>query len=151
MKDYDYKHFFHVKNGVFYWEEKDLFDYKRNKLEGKRGYAIIKRDIPGKSPNQRAYYMKGIIKETCLNSECFAGWNEYEVHDYLLKSIRGKPKIVKLKDGYERTILSPPDFASFNKEKTSVYIEEVLAFLSYQHDIHPKPAEHYKYNKFEMK
>jgi hypothetical protein len=147
MDDLNYKHFFVVENGKMIFEDKEMFKAKMMMLEGKRSYAIMEEVKQEVTPNQYAYYFAGIIRRECLNSEDFGGWTEDEVHSYLLGTLRGIEKTIRKKDGlYKSRIL--PDFKKFGKRKMTAYVDEVIAYLQTEHNIHPKPAEHYKYNKY---
>ena len=150
MKELKYKHYFKVINGVFVWEEPDVFDYVKKSMEGKRGYALIDEVENDPTPNQYAYYFGGIIRKECMNSESFAGWTEMEIHDFLLREVEGSVKIVKTSEG-NKAFIGSPDFASFKKRKLALYVSKVIAYLQTELDIHPKPPEHYKYNKFYIK
>jgi hypothetical protein len=154
MRELPYKHFFTVHNGRYAWEDDEMFALKKRILEGKRGYAIIEEDTDESSPKQLAYYFGGIIRKECMNSECFAGLSEKEIHNYLLLSVAGSMREVHRKDGSSRLVEMPGEFEPImrNVKKMSEYIEKVIAFLQVEHDIFPKPAEHYKNtNKFVIK
>lgn len=147
MKELDFKHRFKVVNGEFVWEDKDVFDYVKKELEGKNGYAIIKEEEKDITPNQFAYYFGGIIRKECMNSNAFLGWTEMEIHDYLLREVEGNVKVAKTPHG-NVAFISTPDFKLFRKNKMAEYITKVIALLQTEFDIHPKPPEHYRYNKF---
>lgn len=151
MKTLEFKHYFKVSNGKFYFEDREMFDFVKRSLEGKRGYAIIKEIEEDISPNQFAYYFGGIIRGECMNSNAFAGWTERQIHEYLLKTLEGEVKPILKKSGevvHEETV---PDFSMFRKRKMAEYISKVIPFLQMEFDIHPKPSDHYKYNKFQLK
>lgn len=152
MRDLKYKHFFRVENGKFIWENSKMFQFIRNNLEGKRGYAIIEEEKDSASPKQLGYYFGGIIRKECLNSDCFSGWGEKEVHNYLLLKTRGTHRTIYFPDGHSELHELPADFEAImnNKEDMIKYIEEVIAFLITEHQIYPKPASYYKYNKFTL-
>lgn len=151
MKALEYKHYFKVIGGKFVWENPDVFQFVKQSLEGKRGFAIIKEIEEDISPNQFAYYFGGIIRRECMNSEVFSGMKEHEIHSFLLKTLRGTIQSIMLDNGKIHLIERIPDFANFGKKEMARYIEETIAYLQVEFDIHPKPAEHYKYNKYYIK
>ena len=151
MKPLDYKHYFKVVNGKFIFEDREMFDFVKHNLEGERGYAIIKPVEQDISPNQFAYYFGGIIRKECMSSNAFAGWKEGEIHNHLLKEVDGNTKPVKGKDGIIRYIETVPDFSLYGKKKMAEYISKLIPHLQMEYDIHPKPSDHYKYNKFQLK
>jgi hypothetical protein len=152
MKPLPYKHFFHVENGKYIWEDKSMFELKKRMLEGKRGFAIIEEEEEDASRNQLTYYFGGIIRKECMSSECFAGWKEGEIHNHLLKVVRGTIREIHLPKGKTKIAEMIPDFELIrrNKKDMSSYIQEVIAKLNTEYDIFPKPAEHYKTNKFHI-
>jgi hypothetical protein len=151
MRPLPYKHYFNVSEGKFNWEDPQMLEVKRKLLEGKRGYAIIEEDTEDVSLNQLAYYFGGIIRQECMNSECFAGLSEKEIHNYLLTKCEGSMRKVYRPDKTFAVIEMPGDFDLImgSKKRMALYIEKVIATLQTEHDIFPKPAEHYKKtNKF---
>lgn len=151
MKELDYKHYFTVVNGKFVFEQKDMLEYIKRSFEGKRGFAIIKPVKEDVSPNQYAYYFGGIIRKECMVSESFAGLKEAQIHEILLREVEGDVKPIKNKVGVVKMVEVTPDFSSFSKRRMAEYIQKLIAHLQVEYDIHPKPAEHYKYNKFYIK
>jgi hypothetical protein len=152
MRELAYKHFFTVTDGKFNWESPDMFELCKRNLEGKRGYAIIEEDTPGASRNQLAYYFGGIIRKECMNSNTFGGMKEKEIHSILLQEVRGTMRNITMKDGSLKVVETVPDFNEIVRSKTEMakYINEVIMWLVMECDINPKPAEHYKYNKFQI-
>lgn len=151
MKDPKYKHFFEVRNRKFIWDEKDMFEFKRMNLEGKRGYAIIELVTGDITPNQYAYYFGGIIRKECMNSETFQAFSEMQIHQILFAELRSSTKGIKLPDGTTKLIVVSEDFSSYRKEDMRKYIEELIPYLNEEYRIYPKPAKQYKYNKFYIK
>ena len=150
MKSLEYKHFFVVKNGKFCFEDKNMFEFKRRHLEGKRGYAVIEEEADKPSINQYAYYFGGIIRSECLSSNTFSGWQEHEVHEFLLSELRSHTKVVEKANGTTIVKTVVDDFSKFSKEDMSKYIEELIPYLLNEFGIHVKPAEYYKYNKYRV-
>ena len=148
MKAPDYKHYFTIVNGKFVWEDLDMLNYKRKSLEGKRSYAIIKEVKHNITPNQYAYYFGGIIRKECMASDTFQGLSEKEIHQILFHELRSSTKGVKLPDGTTKLVEVTDDFGVYSKEEMARYIDEVIALLQTEYNIYPKPATHYKYNKF---
>lgn len=150
MQEPKYKHFFTVINGKFIFQQKDMFEYKRKSLEGMKGYAIIEPVEDDVTPNQYAYYFGGIIRKECMKSDIFQGLSEMEVHQVLFFDLRSSVKGIKQLDRTTRLITVTEDFNKYSKKSMSKYIEELIPHLQTEYNIHPKPASHYKYNKFYM-
>jgi hypothetical protein len=148
MKKLEYKHYFKVINGNPVYEDMDMYRLVMRNLEGKRGFSIIKDIEEDTSPNQFGYYFGGIIRQECMNSECFVGWTEKQIHEYFLKEIEGEMKMITM-GGKTRIAEVCPSFP-FGKKKMAEYITKVIAKLQTEFDIHPRPAEHYKYNKYHI-
>lgn len=148
MKDPKYKHYFIIRDGKFIWEEPDMLEFKRKSLEGVRSYAILEEVEGDITPNQYAYYFGGIIRKECMVSEAFQGLSDKQIHQVLFTELRSTQKGIKNKDGTTRLVTVTDDFGSYKKPDMIKYIEEVIAHLQLEYDIHPKPAEHYKYNRF---
>lgn len=152
MKELNYKHFFVVRDGEFIWDDKEMFNYKKMSLEGRKGYAIIEQKSEDASPNQLAYYFGGIIRKECMRSESFGGWKEKQIHYFLLKEVRGEMKYVIYPNGNKITTEVVPEFERIYRDvtKMSRYIEDVIAYLNTEMKIYPKPSSHYKKNRFFM-
>jgi len=148
MREPKYKHFFTVINGKFIFEEEDMLEFKRKNLEGRRGYAIIERVESDITPNQYAYYFGGIIRKECMKSETFQGLSEKQVHQVLFADLRSTVQGIKMPDGTTRMVTITEDFSRYKQDDMRRYIEELIPHLQVEYDIHPKPADHYKYNKF---
>jgi len=148
MDDLKYKHFFVVEDGKMIFEDKEMFKAKMMMLEGKRSYAIMEEVKQDTTPNQYAYYFGGIIRKECMNSNEFAGMTERQIHNYLISSVEGETHTVISYKGNPMMYMDVPRIEKFGKKKMVQYIEEIIAFLQTEHNIHPKPAEHYKYNKY---
>jgi hypothetical protein len=147
MRPLPYKHYFTVSDdGRYVWEDPQTFEVKRKILEGKRGYAIIEEEVEDSSSNQMAYYFGGIIRQECMHSNCFAGLSERDIHNYLLVSVRGSMRQIHRPDGSVSLVEMPGDFERImdSKKEMASYISEVIAFLETEHQIYPKPSEHYK-------
>lgn len=153
MRPLPYKHYFTVKDGKYVWEDPEMFEFKRKSLEGKRGYSIIEEISEAGTGNQLAYYFGGLIRQECMNSECFASWSEREIHEFLLLSVRGTMRNIRRPDGSFSVVEMPGDFDKIkdSKKELAKYISEVIAKLETEFQIYPKPSEHYKTNKFVIK
>lgn len=154
MKPLPYKHYFSVTSGKYVWEDPQMFELKKTMLEGKRGFAIIEEVTEKGTSNQLAYYFGGIIRQECMNSECFAGLTEKEIHNALLLEVRGSMRQIRRPDGSVSLKEMPGDFDEIkdNKKEMAKYLEEVIAKLETEFEIYPKPSEHYKStNKFVIK
>jgi hypothetical protein len=147
-KEPQYKHFFTVKNGKFAWEEPDMFDLVRRRMEGKRGFAIIDEVDDKVTLNQFAYYFGGIIRMECMKSNVFYGLSEKEIHQMLFERLRGYTKTIEYPDGRSERKFFVEDFSVYSKKDMSKYIEELIPLLITEFNIHPKPASNYKYNQF---
>ena len=150
MNELRFKHFFVVRNGEFIWDDIEMFNYKKRNLEGCRGYALIEEEPVECSPKQLGYYFGGIIRKECMKSECFAGWKEKEIHNHLLKAVRGTTREIHLPSGNSKLEEVAPDFEKIrrNKDDFGRYIEEVIAYLNTELNIYPRPSSHYKDNRF---
>ena len=152
MRELAYKHFFIVKEGKFIWDDPQMFEYKKKSLDGRRGYAIIEEEKDKASTNQLAYYFGGIIRKECMKSNVFTGLSEKEIHNGILFETRGYVRNIQMPDGTTKIMECLPDFDDIVKDKgeMSKYISEVIILLQTDYNIHPKPASHYKYNKFHI-
>jgi hypothetical protein len=150
VKEPKYKHFFVVKDGKFVWEDGEMFDYKKRSLEGKKGYALIEEQENKPSPNQYAYYFAGIIRKECMVSDCFQGLSEKQIHSILFLELRSSVHGIKMPDGSTRLKTIAEDFNRYTMKDMAKYIEELIPYLNTEYNIWPKPADHYKYNKFYM-
>ncbi len=128
-----------------------MFAWKKLSLEGRRGYAIIEQVTGEVTPNQYAYYFGGIIRKECMVSNVFQGLSEKQVHQVLFAELRSSVKGIKLLDGTTKLVTVSEDFGAYGKEDMRKYIEELIPHLNVEYRIYPKPAEHYKYNKFYLK
>jgi len=151
MPQLEFKHHFSVESGEFIWKDAEMFEFYKRKFEGRRGYVVIFDATDDPTPNQYAYYFGGIIRKECMQSNIFAGWTEKEIHNFLLKEIMGIIKQVKFRYGPARHITIAPEFDSLGKSGMAEYISKLIPYLQTEFDIHPKPSEHYKYNKFYLK
>jgi hypothetical protein len=148
MKEPKYKHYFSIKDGKFIFEEKDMLQYKRLLLEGKRGYAIIEEEEEDITSNQYAYYFGGIIRKECMSSNTFSGLSDKEVHQVLFNDLRSTTKGILMPNGTTRLLTITDDFTSYRKKEMTKYIEELIPWLAMEYNIHVKPASHYAYNRF---
>ena len=154
MRPLPYKHYFTVTDKKFVWEDTQMFDLKRSLLEGKRGYAIIEEVEERTTSSQLAYYFGGIIRQECMNSNCFAGWKEGEIHNHLLIEVTGTMRQIHRPDGSTSLVEMPEDFDAImnSKKRMTEYISKVIAKLETEYQIYTKPSEHYKKtNKFRIK
>ena len=148
MKQLQYKHYFTVRKGVFEFEDKEMFEYKRRNLEGKKGYAIIEEVEKEITPNQYAYYFGGIIRRECMSSDIFSGFTERQIHHILFSELRSTTRGIELPDGTTKIVTITEDFEKYKQEDMRKYIDELIPHLQVNYNIHPKPSSHYKYNKF---
>src|SRR5512137_2434639 len=125
MKPLAYKHYFTVEGGVYKWENPDMFNLVKRTLEGKRGYAIIEEETEKVSSNQLAYYFVGIIRQECMHSNCFAGLSEKEIHNYLLRAVRGTVRQICNRTGDITIMEMPGDFEEIMRKQSDMakYIE----------------------------
>jgi hypothetical protein len=151
MAELKYKHFFKVENGKFIFEDKEMLDFVRKNLEGKRGYALIEEVKKDVSNDQYAYYFGGIIRKECMVSETFAGMKETEVHGVLMMETGFMQTVTFDHPVKGRVIYQiPEDIKKWSMKKMAGYIQQVIALLNTEYHIYPKPASHYKYNRFYM-
>lgn len=150
MRELKFQHRFSVINGKFIWDDKEMLEYKRKTLEGKRGYAIIEELEEEISSNQWGYYFGGIIRRECMASDVFAGWTDKEIHNHLFAELRSQQKGIQMPDGTVRLVTVTEDFSSYKKNDMAKYIDELIPHLNVEYQIYPKPSSHYKDNKFFM-
>jgi hypothetical protein len=84
----DLKHFFVVKNGKQVFEDETLYKASLKRMEGYRGYLImktVKREI---TPGMYGYYFGHVIAECRNNIPDFAGWNYTDMHNHFWKLLR---------------------------------------------------------------
>jgi len=145
-----YKHFFTVEDGKFVFESKEMLSYIKRQFEGKRGYAIIEEVKDDISTDQYAYYFGGIIRKECMQSECFAGMKEMEVHNVLMMEVA--PRTITFEHPTKGRVIYQvsEDIKKWSKKRMAEYIEQVIALLTTEYQIYPKPSSHYKDNKFYM-
>lgn len=149
MAELKYKHFFVVKDGKMIFEDREMLNFAKTNLEGKRGYALIeevKKDI---STDQYAYYYGGIIRKECMVSNDFAGLKESEVHGALMMETGHSTTVTYRHPKKGRVLYEiPEDVKKWSMRKMSQYVEEVIALLNTEYQIYPKPSSHYKYNRY---
>ena len=146
-----FKHKFSVINKQFIWDDRQMFDYKRMSLDGKRGYAIIEELGEEISVNQWGYYFGGIIRRECMASNTFSGLTDKEIHQILFAELRSQEKGIEMPDGRVKLVTITEDFSAYKKKDMVAYIDELIPHLNVNYGIFPKPASHYKDNKFFMK
>ena len=114
-KGLKFQHRFSVINGKFIWDDKEMLEYKRKILEGKRGYAIIEELEEEISTNQWGYYFGGIIRQECMDSNVSAGWTDKEIHNHLFSELRSQQKGVQMPDGTVRLVTVTEDCSAYKK------------------------------------
>lgn len=148
----EYRHFFTVDDkGSFVWEEPDMLNFKREMLKGKRGYAIIEEVEENWTQPQLAYYFGGMIHGECMNSNCFVGLNDKQIHDILWAEYSEHIVVYHDKSGKPHQRVSVKDFHSIGKKQMSQYIEWLIPHLLEEYGIEVKPSENYKLNKYYIK
>ncbi len=150
--DLDYKHFFVVNNEEISYDNKEMLSFFIKRLEGKRGYMLIREYEEEKTPNQLAFYFAGIIKAECMNSECFAGLSSKEIHQVLFEELRSKQIIIEMPDGSSRIKTVSEDFGGYGIKKMKLYIDELIIHLLVNYKIQVKDPKMYKgYNKMVLR
>lgn len=146
-----YKHFFTVKNGKFEWESKEMLDFVRRNMEGKRGYAIFEEVNNDDKSDVYAYYFGGIIRRECMESNSFAGLTEKEIHEILMMET-GNSNTITFEHPRDGRIIYdiPMDIKKWPKRRMGQYVEQVIALLNTEYQIYPKPSSHYKGNNYYM-
>ena len=146
--DLDFKHFFVVKDDNVIYQNEEMLSFFFKRLEGKRGYLLVREYEEEISPNQYAYYFGGIIRAECMNSDCFASLTDKQIHQVLFEELRSKQVIITKADGssYFKTVTD--DFKAYGQRKMALYITNVIAHLQVDYNIHPKDPKMYAgYNK----
>ena len=149
MRNPVYKHKAKVVNGKLRFRHHDLFVKNLSGLEGKIIEVTITEYNEKMTNSQRGYYFGGIIRSECLNSNCFSGWTESEIHQYLLESITSYTKTIIDKNGVEKMINCVDEFRDYNTKEMSEYTEKIRIFLLTEHGIDTKDPEDYKLNKYQ--
>ena len=146
-----YKHFFAVKDGKIIWERKEMLDFEKTQLEGKRGFAVFEEVTDGPSTDQYGYYFGGIIRKECMVSNAFAGQNVYQIHSALMMET-GHTIVTTYEHPKRGRIIHevPQDIKKWSVKTMRNYIEQVIALLNTDYQIYPKPSEHFKDNKYYM-
>jgi len=125
-----------------------MLQTKKLLLEGKKGYAIIEEVRENISINQYAFYFGGIINGECMNSNCFAGLKDYEIHQILFREITSYTRTVEDDRGYSRIEVVTDDFHSYGRRKMSQYIDKLIPHLLSEYGIEVKDPKEYELNKF---
>ena len=112
-------------------------------LEGKEVQCLIREQEPEKSLNQLAFYFGVIIKRYCMSSNAFAGNNESEIDQYFRQELRS----------YTATINSKPqkmtdEVGKYTREQMRLFLDEVVALLAREFDIHIDDTVMFKWNKY---
>lgn len=121
------KHSGHVKNGVKYYDNPELYRQQLQELEGKRFVEIIKEKHQSPSRSQYNYYRGGILS-TCHSSEIFSHFDtKDDIHtDYFAPKFLSYVVQVKIKnERYE--VKRVRSLTELNDKEMSVFIERVLA------------------------
>ena len=152
MDSIGFKHFFKVENNKIIFSDKEMLNFEKRKLEGKRGFLLFYEDEEKPSLSQYSYYFGVLIRKYCMNSNDFAAATQYDIHEYFLVELRGRAATIKKNNGRLRTIIAPGDFDHIRKSKKrfAEYITEVIALLNTDHDIFPLPPEHFKNPKYSI-
>lgn len=150
--DLDFKHFFVVRDNEVIYDNKEMLSFFLKRLEGKRGYFIVREYEEEVSPNQYAYYFGGIIRAECMNSNCFAGLSDKQIHQVLLEEVRGKQITIGMPDGTKRFKTVTDDFRAYGQRKMALYVQDVIQHLQVEYNIHPKDPKMYAgYNKMVLR
>ena len=72
----------------------ELFKMRKHQLRGKRVEVTMDVAFAPMTSSQRGYYWGGIIRCECMNTNEFAGWEEQEIHMYLMQAITGYTKTI---------------------------------------------------------
>jgi len=151
MSALKYKHLFTITGGKFIWESKEMLDFIRRDFEGKKGYAQFVEVKEGNTVDQYGYYFAGIIREACMTSNAFAGNTEYEVHCALMMETGHSHTSTFEHPKHGRIIYEvPQDIKKFGKKKMAAYVDQVIALLNSEYQIHPMPSKYFKDNKYYM-
>jgi len=146
--DLDFKHFFIVRDGELIYDNKEMLSFFVKRLEGKRGYLIVREYEEEVTPNQWAFYFGGIIRSECMNSDCFIGLTDKQIHQVLFSELRSKEIIITLPDGSTRQKTITDDFKAYGKRKMARYMDDVIKHLQVDYNIHVKDPKMYAgYNK----
>lgn len=137
-----------VKNEKLIFDYPHLYYKKVISLEGKRFEMVLNKEEKNKTRSQFGYYFGGIIEATCLQSSEFEGWTKDEVHQYLISTLRSYPKQIIYADGRREIVRFVESIEDYTLDQFSLYIDDVIKFLSVHHGISVLSPEDYKYEKY---
>lgn len=144
IRNVEFKHYFRVIDGLFYWKDKDAFRAEKTKYEGKNGYVIFFNQEAKATNDQYAFYFGFVIGRACAESNIFSGYNKHEIHMVLMKDLRSEDIVIPDKRGTKHVKTIVEDYHSWNKKKWASFIEEVVPHLQIEYGI---DVEGYDNNK----
>ena len=126
------------RNELFHYLEKDV-------------WINIEPVVLDKTINQLGFYRAGIIRDACMNSEYFVGWQEEEIADYLEDMFLTEPTSMEihLSDGNTQFVMfnRRGRVSSLNIDQMNKFIESCIRYLA-QEGIPVKDPEDYIVGKY---
>lgn len=113
-------------------------------------YVIIEDQVADKSISQLGFYNAGIIRDSCMNSEQFGGWEHFEIanffEDMFLTEIIYKDRDT-LTGKITEEVKVRLRVSMLNEKSMSEFIEKVIRWLANE-GIPVKDPELYVMNKY---
>lgn len=145
-----------VRKGQFLFKRKKLAQRIIDGLEGKEFEMVLSEEEPDKSTSQLGYYFGGIIRNTCMKTELFAGWEFDEIDDFFRKRFLSYKKelvrYLRIKDSPRRRKLVvsakvTERLESLSRYKMRIFLEKVIMFLATE-KIYPLDPNEYKLKRY---
>ena len=87
-----------------------------------------------------------------MNSNCFAGLTDKQIHQVLLDETRSKQIIITMPDGSTRFKTVTDDFRAYGMRKMALYVQDVIVHLQTDYNITVKdPSMYAGYNKMVLR
>lgn len=138
MEDNNIQHPARVNSqGTLIFKNAELFDKDVAQYAGKEVVITVEEKNGKPSDDQYGYYHAGILA-TALKTELFGGWTKDDLDEFLSNKFLGDRKIRTI-NGVQVEIKHTPSKATISKRRMSLFIENVLSFMS-EHGIKiPEP------------
>jgi hypothetical protein len=118
------------KNGIFVPFQPQLYKDILLKNDGRKIDLLIKDHEEPKSKQQLGFFFKVIIRDVCMQTELFGGWDKDEIYEFFCSEFLAKTKTLKLKSGKEKILQLNATLSACNKLETAIFIDNVIRFLA---------------------